>query len=162
MIYVGFSRPQKWKLFSWLIRMYQGGTNYSHVYIKFNMPVGDDSVPMVWEASYGEVHLITYENFLKRNKAVYEFELKCELENWMDMLKFMLSKLQKPYGKKTIIGLLLYDAFGWRLWSDGSESFICSEAVARLLGMCPDQSSCDYLTPKDLYKLMEDRCCSQS
>lgn len=74
MLEVGFSKPKKFRLFSWLTRIYQN-TNFSHVYLNFNNN-------QIFEASYGDLHFIKVEDWEKRNKVIDSFPIKVKVKTF--------------------------------------------------------------------------------
>jgi len=147
-IKVGFSRPQKFNIVSWLIRLYQGMSEFSHTYLQFNMDKIDRDV--VYEASHGDVHFEELTNWSKRNKIVDEFTLEITDEHKLDLMRFCIDNSNKPYGFLTLIGILLKAKIG----KDDNQSFICSELVSKALKL---DGANDFLTPQEVHDILEKR-----
>lgn len=153
---VGFSRPHGFKIFSLLIRAFQGGTDYSHCYLKFNMVVGRTLRTIVAEASYGEVHLISLDEFEKRNLVVDEFKFKISESCKDKALNYIADNLQRPYSMKNILGIVFKRYFGIKdPFSDHDSGFICSELVLRALADKIELKNPDTVTPADIYKAIQ-------
>lgn len=146
-IAVIFSRPQKWTLFSWLIRKWIK-RHYSHCCIA--IPHGD--YWLITEASYGEVHCISELNWRKKNKVVDKVYLQLDHEESETFKLRMIDSLQKPYGFKTIVGVMLRGVFG--IGQDHNKSFTCSEYAAYLLPQRIDNKLGDYIRPDDVEDLL--------
>ena len=148
-IYVGFSRPIKWKLFSSLIMLFLN-TSYSHVYLRFY-----DAYTAKWiifEASHGEVHLIEESNWKQNNIIVRESSFELDEKHRREVIRFAIDNLQKPYSIKNIFGIVFYQIFGKRILTDGHKAFICSELIALALdNKIQFKKPLDLVTPKDIW-----------
>lgn len=150
---VGFSRP-KGKLFpcfSWGIRLFQGWTQYSHVYLKFKS--SSLSRDIIYQASGLQVNFIGKKMFYDHVHVIKEFELELTDADYIQMMKFFIDNAGKPYSIKDIIAIL----FNKPNLSDGNDSFICSELVAlvlnRYIGISFNKPL-GLLSPKDVYKII--------
>ena len=133
---IGFSRPKKWKVFSWLIMAVER-TNYSHSFVTWK----DENIQRrkIFEAVGAGVRIIG--NILFKQKAeiteIYNFKVSEEVVIWLE--QYAHDQSGKPYGYKHVIGLLLmriYSAFGFKIanpFKDGDYSQICVEAGAYVL-----------------------------
>jgi len=152
-VFVVFSRPQSFKLFSWLIRAYQG-TTYSHSAIRFfDIESGKF---LIAEAGHGEVHLMTEKSWRKINKKVDESQHQVTPEDFKIMRDFILDNLQVKYSISQNLGIILFDLFGVKLFLNKVEGFNCSELVARAL---PDvfknyKGPIDYVKPSQIHTLI--------
>lgn len=144
-ISVGFSRPRKFAIISKLIRLYQGGTEFSHAFL--SIPSEGLERTLVYEASHFFVHFIGRDNFEKKNVITDEFQIEVTPEEKKELLQFCIDNCQKPYGIMELFGILFKDD----KWKDGDKRFICSELVARAMKISND----DYITPKDLYEIIK-------
>ena len=144
MMIVYFSTPFKFNLVSWLIKKFLG-TKYSHASIMFEL--GDRFI--VFEASHGDVHMIEHTNWLVKNKVIKSFTIQKTPEEQRDILNYLIDNCQDKYGILTLFGILL----NVKLGKDGDKRFICSELVAKALGL----SDNDFITPKDLEKMIEEK-----
>jgi len=151
MIYVGFSRPIKFKLFSFLIRVFQYWSAYSHAYIRFYDEYTERWI--IFEASHGEVHLITDKNWSGNNIKVKEVGFDLSDKYRRELIKFAIDNLQKPYSIKNILSIFINRITGFRMFADGPKAFICSELIALALdNKITLRKPLDLVTPKDLYE----------
>lgn len=154
---IGFSTVKGFKIGSELIKLYQGFTCYSHVYVR----LFDEEVKkwIVYEASYGDLHSIEFENLKEDNKICEEFEFDITEEQYIKIKDFCIQSLQKKYGFMTIVGILTKSLFGIKLGNDGDKTYICSEFGTRILeivGLLRYSmlaKTPDYMTPLDLYNI---------
>jgi len=152
MIYVGFSRPNKFRVFSFLIMLILG-IKFSHVYIKFYDEY--TSKWIVFEASHGEVHLIESSNWLKRNVVVREEKFEIDEDHRREIIRFMIDHLQKPYSYKNIFAIIIHQIVGLRVLEDGPKAFICSELIALALdNKIQFKKPLDLVTPKDIWDVV--------
>jgi uncharacterized protein YycO len=142
---VGFSRPKKRNVLSWLI-MKVMGTNYSHTYLVFDVPATGQQVVM--QANRRGVHCLEYSTFKKDNIIVDEINILNSNRN--DALKFCIKHLGKSYSILTLFTIMFKIKF-----SDNKRRFICSELVARALKL--DIPNLDTITPKEIRKILEER-----
>lgn len=138
---VGFSKPKKFKLFSYLVQKILR-IPYSHVYLIFEIRSEDIMI----HANYKGVNALSHKQFLKDNELIDVFEVTdsfCEISAWL----YAINHLGKPYSFWNILAIWL----GIRL-KDGERRFICSELVIRALGI--HASVPDNATPKDVYEYL--------
>lgn len=141
---VGFSRPKKFNLISNLIRLWQGWTPYSHVFMVINF----EGRQLVAEASHGDVHLLSMKNFYEKNEVVYTKNMTIDRSGLID---FIIQNLQNKYGFLTILKIM----FGLK---DGeNDSYICSEFAAKAISdYLPKDMNLNTITPKQLYELLRE------
>jgi len=149
---IGFSKSKGFKPFSWAIRLFEG-TNYSHVYIKFeNTYYGDTEI---YQASKGMVNHLLEPQFLVENEVLAEFLLSFEEKK--NIIKFLRERLGRPYSVSTVIGIFLSKVgIISRKFYDNEHAYICSELVARVLkemNKLPNTIEVDKATPEQLYNL---------
>ena len=106
---------------------------------------------IILEASYGEVHFIEMNNWLQHNIICDEFEFDINREEYVDLMRFAVDRLQRPYGYKTILGIFLNKK---DLYS--SNGFICSQLVYAALPNLfhSEQINPNCVTPKDIHLLL--------
>jgi len=152
-ITIGFSRP-KGKIcpcLSWGIRLFQGWTPYSHVYVKFHSNSLDRDV--IYQASGLQVNYIGSKLFYKHVHVVDEFSLEISDEDYRKMMQYTVDNAGKPYSLKSIFAIL----FKIESWCDGDDSFVCSELIGEILRKYTDVSidkSSEALTPKDIHRYL--------
>jgi hypothetical protein len=159
-IIIGFSRPNKWKLFSWLIRT-SYNTDYSHVFIRLHSDTYDRD--LVYQASGTTVNFMGMSVFKSHNIILDEFEIDIDEEQKKAMIQFAIDNAGKPYGIKDVIGLglvRLAELAGKSIknpFRDSKSTYVCSELVSYII---KDYSELDLpkhpsdMTPKDLYDFM--------
>lgn len=137
-IIVGFSKPKNhiFPIFSWLIRLFEGGTKYSHVYVRW-YSLGA-RVDACYEASGTQVHFVGKKVFDEKIQPVYEYQLEINRETYRKLLHFCMSNAGVKYGIKQVFGIAwqrLNKLLGRKVdnpFSDGNKSWICSELVAAI------------------------------
>lgn len=141
---IGFSRPKKFNLFSFIARLYQGMAPYSHAY----MVIKSESLSrlIVYEASHGEVHFESMGNWLPKNIVTHEFKFMVTPERYVQLMQFCIDHANRPY---SILAIL---AMPFTKKVDGKKAFICSELVARAIGM---NGNLDTITPREILKYLE-------
>lgn len=142
MFYVATSVPKKWKLGSFLIRYYQGWTEFSHVLIL------DDREELVYQASQGLVNVMYIDNFLEDNKIVHMYPVLNRED--VDMV-YIKKQLGKKYGFDQILSIALQFILGIRLRDNGDQRLICSEFVGRALKL---PNITDKTTPLEIHNYL--------
>ena len=160
-ITIGFSRPHKFKIFSCLIRLWEG-TPYSHIFIRRHSKWLDSEY--VYQASGLSVNFMGAKHFDSINKTIDAYELEFTDEQVKTVMQFAMKTAGKPYGMKQIFAILL-TRFGIKSkdWLDGEYSYICSELVAKILQDYKDvrlDKPIDLVTPKDIHRIMEKKYAS--
>jgi len=128
-LHIQFTRPVGFKLLSWLIRVVQGGTSYSHVRLCWVNSVG---VPIVYEASGSSVKFLGP----KAGDAVVvnrQYVLEVDKEQYRKLVRICMLYAGVSYGVWQVINIGLKTLFGLTLPGDGDNTIVCSELVARVL-----------------------------
>jgi len=149
---IGFSRPKDFKIFSFGVRLQQGWTDYSHVFISLLDTRTNKDI--VYEASHGDIHPIELTNFKKRVIITEEYKFNISEEQAVRILEFCQDSFQKKYGFLTILGIALNSDAG----KDGDKTFICSEFAARILEVAElidDVYDVEAITPKEINGLIK-------
>lgn len=147
---IGFSCPKQFRIFSSLTKLYQD-TPYSHMYIRLYDSRTDKWI--VYEASYGYTHSISYDKFKDENHIFHEYGIASSENQELNILSFCQDNLQKKYGKLTVLGILFNRQFG----RDGDKTFICSEFVMRLLkisNLLEHVYDIEYITPVEAHGML--------
>lgn len=153
-IIVGFSRPKKWNILSYLIMKFQR-TNYSHVYVKFRSESLNRD--LIYQASGLQVNFVGSSLFYEHHIVVGEFELEISAEIYKKTLQFSVDKAGSPYSMKQLFNILLYTFTGKSILKDGRNAYICSELVGEILSdnfKIVIDKDLDIVTPKDIYKIL--------
>ena len=128
-----FSRPKKFSLFSFGVRVWQGWSDESHVAMLTQDQI--TKVDLVYESSYGYVHAIPYETWKERNIETFKIPFSLGSIKGPKALRYIHKQLGKWYGFLTIAKLVLRSVFKMKIKGDGEHSFTCSEFVARAMGI---------------------------
>ena len=159
-IYIGFSRPSGWfKPFSWAIRLLQW-TSYSHVYIRVHSNSIDRDI--IYQASGLQVNFIGLDLFKSKEIIIKEFPVQITPETKIKVLQYCTDMAGKPYGILEVFGFpwVIFNSFIGRHvnnpFSDGTNSFVCSEFVGDILKdflgyPLPDPQNLD---PKQIYEYL--------
>lgn len=162
---IGFSRPNKFKIFAWLI-MKIWKTPFDHVYVKFRSDYYDRDI--IYQASGIMVNFMSPVIFAENNLIIDEFELDITSENKIKLMQFAIDNAGKPYGLKEGIGLVLIEIarhFGKIIknpFGDGSKTYVCSKLAAyikenftysnKLINLPVD---IDQISPLDMYNSLK-------
>lgn len=157
-VVIGFSKPRKFSLVSWLIRKLEK-TSFSHVYIK----IYDSRINrwIVYEAAGLLVHCSPQDTFYKKNKHLAESLIPCSPDQEIEILTAVTDCLAKPYGIKQLFGLSLVRIcrlFGIKIrnpLADGCRTYVCSEFCGLILSKLGyDIKNLDDITPRDIYEMI--------
>lgn len=155
-IYIGFSRPKKFAILSWLIRVVLK-TEYSHVYVKFHSDTYDRNI--IYQASGLQVNFVGEKLFDEKEIIVKEFEFDVSDDTYTKMMIFAIDKAGYPYSVKQ-----LFDIAGYMLTKkvllseDGRNAYICSELASQMIKedlKIPIDKDLDLITPKDVYIILD-------
>lgn len=159
-IKVGFSKPNKFKLFAWSIMV---GFNipYSHVYVRYYSNKYERFV--IYQASHSMVNFMSPVIFESDNLVVKEFSIDMTDENRTKMIQFAMDNSGKSYGVKQALGMAIVricELFGKTIknpFKDEGSTYVCSELGGYILKNFTDikvDKDLDDVTPKDLYELL--------
>lgn len=135
-IYIGFSKSKKrLPIGSWLIRLYQGCTEYSHIYIRVRMKTLPSD--KIFHASEGKVQNMSGTQFDKRHEVVEEYSITVDDGTYKRLIRELHEASGDDYGIMQNIGLLYTDMmrewFGKRVPNPFTAGFNCSEFVRDML-----------------------------
>ena len=160
---VGFSRStKKLRIFSWIIRLYQGMTEYSHVFIKLKVVPRFPSNKIL-HAAEGQISHYSETAFLKRNEITDEFTINVCAETYNELKGNMFHELAgEPYSILQNVGIALTKLMRYmgfknfkNPWTTG---WNCSEYVVKILQLIFveefDHLDPNLVTPKELYKIL--------
>jgi|ERR1035437_131104 hypothetical protein len=135
-IIVGFSRPIKPTIFSRAIQ-WSEGTNYDHVYIKWNWASVDRDV--IYQASKLAVNFESNTTFDAYSVTIEEYELSVDDEIYKEIMQFCIDNSNKPYSVLEIVGFT-YVAICAMLkqqvhnpFPTHAASFVCSKLIDNIL-----------------------------
>lgn len=158
---IGFSKPKKWKPFSWLI-MKGLSIPYSHTYVRLYARSYDRS--LIYQASSSMVNFMNIETFNQDAQVIQEFDVVLDDETYLTMMKFAIDNCGKAYGIKECFGLA-YVRFMELLGktvknplADGDKTWVCSGLISEILRSYLGQTLTkdpDDMTPKDVFELMQ-------
>jgi hypothetical protein len=146
-IVIGFSTPNTWKPFSWLI---QTSLNipYDHVYIKVHSD--EFQCDMIYQASSTMVNFMGTDIFSANNNTLDEFSISMSDTGYTAMMQWAAKTAGTPYSIKEIIGLAIVriaELCGKTIKNplrDGNSAYVCSELVSYIL-----REYADLKIPKD-------------
>jgi hypothetical protein len=154
-----FSTPKKFNLFSWIIKK-RINSEYSHVAIA--VYIQTINFWDVYEASHGDVHIISMDKFLAQNKVVKAYQLFVPKDNWNKGIIYLKNQLTKKY---SVIGAIA-STISWlrkhKFGDDDDKKFICSEYASRyieetgILNYAYDRANNDYITPKQFERAIKE------
>lgn len=154
-IAIGFSRPKKFMILSWLIRKIQR-TEYSHVYIKFQSDKYKRN--LVYQASGLQVNFVGEEVFKDHCEIVKECSIQVSDEIYTKMMTFAIDRAGYPYSIEQLFNIVIYMITGKaRTFSDGRSGYVCSELVGEMLRTILGvliKKDLDIVTPKDIYNAL--------
>jgi hypothetical protein len=150
-VYIGFSRSRsRYKIFSKIIQLVEK-RQFSHSYIIIN--------DMVYQASHGMVHSVTYDNFLKNNIEIKKYKLEISEDKFNLINNYIKNTLGTTYGFDQIFGILIQKIFrkAEPVIVNNSDRMVCSEFCARVLNVFDPGLEIEYdaVTPSNLQEIME-------
>jgi hypothetical protein len=159
-ITVGFSKPNKWKIFAWLI-MKAYNIPYDHVYVKFHSSTYDRDI--IYQASKMMVNFMGTDFFQTENIIVDEFPVEITSESKIKLMQFAIDNAGKPYGIKEAFGMgivRICELFGKKIknpFADKTQTYVCSELAGYILESYAGASipkDVDDITPLDVYNYL--------
>ena len=145
---IGFSSPKKFKIGAKLIQLWMNKP-YSHVYLKFDHNSGRKSV---YHAAHGMVHFIAYENFLKQNITIKEYEIEITQEQRAKLLDHCLDIAGDPYSVMELVQIAAVDlcnSLKIDIIPEDKHGYICSELVGQF---CTRDLGIEFVKPKYLLR----------
>ena len=158
MVFIGLSRPRKWKPFSWLQRAWFRKP-YSHVYFRWTTSWGHDEI---YEANGRHLRFMGGDHWHKDNRIVREWEFKIDRKTFHGVfLKHFTAEAGRAYGFTQLIGMAIAIVFKMHRnpFGDGAQTLVCSEEATRwisMLGIPPINKPRDMIVPADIEKHLDD------
>lgn len=153
---IGFSKPKKFMILSWLIRKLQR-TEYSHVYIKFTSDKYKRN--LIYQASGLQVNFVGEQVFKDHCEIVKECTLQIQDETYTKMMTFAIDKAGYPYSIKQLFNIVIYMVTGkTNILGSGRKAYVCSELAGEMLKTILNvaiNKDLDIITPKDIDKALE-------
>jgi len=135
-IVIGFSKPKRFKIGSWLIRKFDR-VEFSHVYILFKSTYFTPENQLIYHASGTQVNFLSIANFHLEHRTVKTYEFDVDKDIKKKMVNYAASKAGKPYGFAQLLGFVyirFMHMFGVQANNPFGESgYVCTELVAELL-----------------------------
>jgi hypothetical protein len=152
----GFSANKDCKPFSVAIQLIEKRP-YSHVYIKYVDELTGDA--MIFQASHGDVNLISESKFLQDNMILEEYEMNVSEEIYLRIRKKMNSLLGLKYSILQILNIMVQKIFkskDIKLVVNGDKQFICSELGFVILEEARPEviADQDSVTPSDFNRII--------
>lgn len=161
--YIGFSKSKKkFPIGSWLIRLYQGGSEFSHCY--FRIKSSHFPSDTIIHSAEGKVQRMSGTQFDKRNEVVEEFAVTLTKEEYMDMLSQMHEVAGDDYSILQNLGIVYVDlmrvVFKKTVKNPWTTGWNCSEFTMTFLKLHFQEEfkhfDPDTITPIQVYKIMQD------
>ena len=145
---IGFSSPKKCGIGAELIKLWMNKP-YSHVYLKLNHTSGRQSV---YHAAHGMVHFKAYENFLKDNIVIKEYDIELTNEQRTRLLDHCLDLAGEPYSFISLMQIVAVDichSLNINVIPQNKPGYICSELVGQF---CKEELGINFKKPKYLLR----------
>lgn len=126
-------------LISWLIRKWIKKP-YSHTAFSVNLFNTD----LIFESSVEGVNVVTINDFLIKNEIVKEYDIS-ELVKKELLMQYLFSNIDGGFSFISFVGIFFKNK---TIGMDGEKEMICSEFVARAIGM--DAVDLDHVSPKEV------------
>lgn len=155
---IGFSRPKN-KLFpivSWLIRLYQGWTPYSHVYLEFY----SESInrPLIYEAVGTGTRFVGQKYWERHAQEVISYTIDIKKCNYDKLIQYCVDHEGMSYGFMQNIGTVISNFFGWKK-NIFPKHTSCAEEIGKLLNLegYNIKKDVNLLTPLDIEKILKSK-----
>jgi hypothetical protein len=136
-ITIGFSRPKsKLAVLAHLIRLFEGRTPYSHVFISWHSSSLNRT--LIYEARGDGVNFTNEHSFNKKNKVVATFELEVSPQEKTEILQFCIDNSRTQYGHLQVLGIGIIKIarkIGCKIKNPFTKGNVCSEIAARIISM---------------------------
>lgn len=138
---IGESRPKKFNLFSFLIRLAEG-TNHSHVFISWKDELG---LRWVAESRGAGIQMLPNKELKQKAKIIRVYNYKVSKQNLDEARKYVWETLPKNYGYRQMLGLFEMRVKNWiyrflksdkkasNRYIDGEFSQVCCEFAIRTI-----------------------------
>jgi hypothetical protein len=158
-ITIGFSRPKsRLAIIAHLIRLCEGGTPYSHVYLKWHSASLDRD--LIYEAKGSGINFTSPIYFKDHVEVVHEFNLDISDETKTRIVQYCIDNAREKYGVLQILGIAtvrLLRKLGVNIKNPFTAGMVCSELAGAVLNnfIGTDIKDLDLAGPADIYKILE-------
>jgi len=159
-IRVGFSKPinKCFPIFSWLIRLFDGFSPYSHVYVRWYSNKLQRWI--TYEASGSSVNFIGEKVFNQTRKEIHYYEIVVNEEDTIRFQQYCVDTSGTKYGILQLFGIALARILRLKRnpFADNEATQVCSEAAGLLLKNVLKYNiklELDLATPRDIDKYLE-------
>lgn len=157
-IYIGFSKPNEFKIFAWIIQLIEK-RQYDHVYIRVEESCNNTA--MIFQASSIMVNLRSETMFLDKNVSLKEYEINITDEQYAQLWNFINANLGLPYSLSEDFGLLLMKIFKLKdqPFNQGKTAYFCSKLGASVCNLLNIQMPDDIadIDPSDLDTILSEK-----
>lgn len=158
-IIIGFSKPRSnTAVLAHIIRLVEGKTPYSHVYIKWHSE--ELNRDLIYEARGGGVNFTNKKTFRGKNIVVKEFKLKITDKQKKEIIQFCIDNARTEYGYLQVLGIglvRLAAKFGKKIQNPFKGGNICSELAAKVLQILGKKvtEDLDSVGPRYIYEVLK-------
>ncbi len=158
-IIIGFSRPKsKLAVIAHIIRLCEGRTPYSHVYLKWHSDSLDRD--LVYEAKGSGINFTSPIYFKEHVIVVKEFSLEVSEETKTKIMQYAVDNAREKYGVLQILGIAtvrLLRKLNINIKNPFTAGMVCSELAGAVLNnfVGVKVEDLDLAGPADIYKILE-------
>lgn len=129
-------------------------TKYSHVYSRWHLNSQDKEI--VYQASHGMVHFVSYENFIKSNEIVEEFTLELTDIQFKEFSAKCIDLAGEKYSKLELFQIFIQGISNNNIKFADQSGYICSELMCELLESlgCKFDKPKHLVTPRDIIETL--------
>lgn len=128
-----FTRPKKFKLFSWIVRKIEK-SKFSHCAILTSD--NETMISIVVHADKYRVRPMSFSNFAKQNEIIHSIDVTRRLSPFerLEAKRFFINSYGTGYGFLTILGMLFSRIFKIKnIFADKKKTMVCSEFIIRAI-----------------------------
>lgn len=156
-IVIGFSRPTKFSVHSWIIQKIDKAS-FDHAYLKFHSDTLSRDI--IYQSNWRGVEFIGTGLWLTTTMPIEEYSIAVDDNQYMSMMQFCVDNAGISYNYLGVIGagLVKLGLCKTNPFNSGLKTEFCSEIVARCLNVVdPAQFQLDAanITPSDLNQLFK-------
>lgn len=158
-IVIGFSRPKsKLAIIAHIIRLCEGRTPYSHVYLKWHSESLNRD--LIYEAKGSGINFTSPIHFNEHVVVVKEFLIEVSEETKLKIMQYAIDNAREKYGVLQILGIgmvRLLRKLGINVKNPFTAGMVCSELAGVVLNnfVGVKVEELDLAGPADIYKILE-------